>query len=262
MERLRRKYHLRAVFYQNPKEDSGPVGDAGVGYTKCFHKKPWSESPYLIRNEIIAAKLGTFIGLPIPPCAVMHSVDGTFWFSSIYFNFDEEELPKVLPDVIWKELPYWLSGVTLFDIFIANGDRHDENLVVDDVLKPKALRVFDHDQSLFGGATGQPRGIERLEHCKTLLGLDNDTGGMRNDFIGEITESKHFNKWLNRIGDIPEWFIKDAVDSTRPYGTTKEEAQACKEFLIDRRKQLGRIVMDNKHYFLSIHEMKIPGILL
>jgi len=262
VERLPRKYHHRAVFYKNPTEDSSPVGDVGVGFTKCLHKKPWSESPFLIANEIIAAQLGQFIGLPIPPYAITHSVNGTFWFSSIYFNFDEEELPKVLPDVVWRELPDWLSGITLFDILIANGDRHDENLVVDDVLKPKAIRVFDHDQAIFGGATGKPRGMERLADCKDRLGLDSDTGGLRNDFISEITESKHFKRWIGRIADMPDWFIKDAVNSAKPYGLSNEYAKACKEFLIDRRDRLPQILMDNKHYFINIQEMKIPGILL
>jgi hypothetical protein len=76
LERLPRKYHHKAVFYRNPTDDSSPVGEQGIGFTKCLHKKPWSESPYLIANEIIAAKLGQFLGLPIPPFAVTHSASG------------------------------------------------------------------------------------------------------------------------------------------------------------------------------------------
>jgi hypothetical protein len=212
---------------------------------------------------MIAAKIGQFIGLPIPAYAVTYSTDGTtFWFSSIYFNFDKDELPPVQPDVMWREMPGPLSGVMMFDVLIANADRHDKNLAVDDVMNPRHLRVIDHDQALFGGMTGKPRGIERLTACRDLLGLSEATGGQTNDFIAEFTESRHFGKWINRISEIPEWFIKDSVNEAKPYGVSSEEAKACIDFLVHRKVNLKRLIMDNRIFFTNIQEMKLPGMLL
>ncbi|MGH7136016.1 MAG: hypothetical protein ACREHD_09765, partial [Pirellulales bacterium] len=68
-------------------------------------------------------------------------------FSSLDFNFNREKLPPVVPDICVQRLLRDCTGVLLFDIWIANEDRHDANLLVDKVGAPGEMMVFDHDQA-------------------------------------------------------------------------------------------------------------------
>lgn len=256
------KHHHRAVFYDDPGDESRPSGDKGVGYTKCLHKKPWEESRYLIPNEVICAEFGKLIGLPIPPYAVTYSIDGTMWFSSLYFNFDEEELPDVLPDCFWEHLRKWHSGVVVFDIFVMNADRHDENIAVDNPTRPTAFRLFDHDQSLLGGATHKALGVSRLVANRDMLGISEPTGGMRNDFIDEMTDSRSMSPWIMRIKDLKDWMIDNCVDAGARYGLSNEESTALKDFLKVRRDRLTDIIMGGAVFFSGIETLQVDGRLL
>jgi len=149
-----------------------------------------------------------------------------------------------------------MTGIVAFDIWISNSDRHDENLVADDIAAPRALRVIDHDQALMGGGTPFV-GIQRLIRGAAQLGLTNDTGGMRNDFIREMTTSDHFNKWINRIKDTPNWFVDECVREAAQYGLSRREATACRGFLKRRRDMLDELIMDNRHSFPGIADWKI-----
>ena len=180
MANPRPKHHFRALFFSSPDA----CGRAH-GSTQAWHKTAWSGSPYCIPNELISAQIGQFLKLPIPPFAITYSEDNDYYFSSLDFNFDRDQLPPVEPDLCWEHLPRLCSGVMLFDILIANEDRHDENLVIDNVIKPSFMRVFDHDQALFGGG-GNLAGTNRLTQLHDRLGVSGGviTGGNRPLFIG------------------------------------------------------------------------------
>ena len=49
-----------------------------------------------------------------------------------------------------QRLPDVCTGIVLFDVLIANCDRHDDNLVVDNDIAPREIYVYDHDIALFG----------------------------------------------------------------------------------------------------------------
>jgi hypothetical protein len=67
----RSKHHYRAVFYPDQLGIAAPGPDGrGLGYTQAWHRTNWSASPYCIVNEMIAAEIGYFLRLPIPPFAV------------------------------------------------------------------------------------------------------------------------------------------------------------------------------------------------
>lgn len=111
-----------------------------------------------------------------------------------------------------------------------------------------------------------PHDLNPFEAPATLLGMidaDEIGGKFRNVVwqIGKANAGKWW-LWINRISNIPEWFIKDSVNAAKPYGVSSDEAMACVEFLIRRRKRLKRLIMDNKSYFPNIQEMKLPGMLL
>lgn len=253
---LRPKHHHRAVFYTNPGDEAVPPDEKGVGFTKCMHKRPWSASLYLIPNEMIAARIGQFIGLPVPPFAVSYTADNRPWFSSLYFNFDEEELPPILADRLWARLPHLTAGVIVLDVLIANSDRHHANLVVDNQATPTALRVFDHDQCLFS-CVHCANGIPRLDDAEKRLGITDATGGSENILAAVIDDSTKLNRWINRVHDIPEWFIKNCIAEASPYGMSKDEGKRLLEFLIYRKTKITELFLDNKESFPSISKWRL-----
>lgn len=194
-------YFFKACFRPNSLDafegfDVGIDGQGkGRGYATAWHKAEWSQSPYSVFNELICGELGRFIRLPVPPFAVTyHEADGSKpLFSSLDFNNTRDTLPPIIPESCVERVLPLCAGILVFDIFIANRDRHDENLLADNADRPKAMHVFDHDQALLGGSPAYPfSGIERLEKTVDRLGITGSsiTGGHPHVFLPLITTCK------------------------------------------------------------------------
>ena len=154
-----------------------------------------------------------------------------------------------------KHLPDLSAGIMMFDVFIANADRHDENLVVDDLNKPKHISVIDHDSALFGmPLPGVKCGVERFASMKNRLGCTGGakTAGNRHELIDHFTSTKYFARWCDRIYNIPRDFITRVCDSARNHGLKKDQAVAARRFLLDRKDRLKGIVAKHKTAFKGI----------
>lgn len=263
MAKPRSAHHLRAVFYPNSTAAGadGPDADGrGLGYTQAWHRTNYESSPFCVPNELVCAEIGAFLRLPIPAFAVTYAADSRYFFSSLDFNFDKDDLPPIEADRAWAKLPDLCTGITLFDILIANSDRHDENLVVDQVMDPKAMRVFDHDQALFGG--GLPlKGLERLNQLTSRLGISNGgvTGGNRHCLIDHIATTEHFGKWLTRIDSLPDWFVDDVFARAGDYGLSADERTAGRNFIKTRRNSLRDIIQAHSGEFTAVTEWPSDG---
>lgn len=146
----------------------------------------------------------------------------------------------------------------LFDIWIANEDRHDKNLLVDNVAEPTEMFVFDHDQALFGGMLSV--GVDRLDKLIDRLGVTGFTvtGGNQHVFLPHVTSRQFFNDWLGRISSVREWFIENVCQSARKIGLKKEEADKAQEFLIYRSKNLQDIIRRHRVEF-AVTDWVRPG---
>lgn len=262
-------YLYRAVFTKgkdqiDPSVIAGPDGEGkGFGYTFALHKTKWSGSPYCLPNELISAEIGRFLRLPIPPCGITTGEGGLVLFSSLDFNFDKLQLPQIVPDLCWAALPVLCTGIVLFDILIANSDRHDENLVVDNMANPTAIRVFDHDQALFGGNSIAVAGIERLKLLTNRLGITAGTVSRGNPhcLLSEVDTDEHFEGWIHRIDAIPDWLISDVCSEARGLGLSKEESTEAKIFLVSRRNTFREIIKLNHKSFTGIANWTSQGLL-
>lgn len=262
------KYLYRAVFTKDPKDPTGFVGPdsegKGFGHTLAIHKTKWSGSPYCVPNEFIVAEIGHFLRLPIPPSGITYGDGGLVLFSGLDFNFDKLQLPHIVPDLCWAALPELCTGVVLFDIFIVNSDRHDENLAVDNVARPTAMRVFDHDQALLGGGDPTIAGVERLNKLTNRLGVTAGpvSRGNPHCLLDEVDTDKHFEGWIRRIEAIPEWFLSEVCSEARACGLSKTEATAVSDFLVSRRNGFREILNSNKTLFTGIVNWTNRGQLL
>jgi hypothetical protein len=260
----RSKHHYKTLFFPDKQGIPGAPDfeGRGLGYTQAWHGTNWASSPFLVPNEMIAGCIAQFLRLPIPPFAVTSWERGIYFFSSLDFNFDSEQLPPVIADICWKHLPKLCTGVVLFDIFIANEDRHDKNLVVDNQAKPKAMRIWDHDHALLGGG-GKLRGSQRLQKLASRLGCTAGTktgkGSNRHCLIDAIETVEHFGDWIARISAVPDWFIDDVCRSAKPYGLTAAEARNVAKFLKQRRNGFPELLNEHQREFSGIKEWKKPG---
>lgn len=106
-------------------------------------------SPMLVANEWICSKLAQHLLLPVPPFAIMRKQAGGTrrYFASLRFGGGEETPNDVNLDLLAKHLPYQSTGIVLFDILIANDDRHRGNIKVDRPDSPRQVVIYDHDRA-------------------------------------------------------------------------------------------------------------------
>jgi hypothetical protein len=124
--------------------------------------------------------------------------DGKKYFGSVDFNHMREKLPRVIPDLCCKSMHKLCAGVMLYDIWIANEDRHDENLLVNNIALPTEMHVFDQDMALFGGVKYQ--GPERTKLLLNHLGITGgDIGGWRHIFLDLISDADDIYWWVQKL---------------------------------------------------------------
>lgn len=253
----KRKYTYRALFkpdslsvFQDFHESIQGDGRA-LGYAQAWHKSAIEK--YTIANEYVAAEIGSYLRLPIPPFAITWIDDKDLVFSSLDFNFMRAKLPEIIPEFLWKKKPALVAGIIAFDILIANEDRHSSNLVVDKVRSPRELIVFDHDQSLFSGYGKE--GISRLESVRTELGIVKkmSSRSVNHCLMDQIDSDLLFYEWFKRIASIPNWFL-DCVcnEAKNKCGITDAETGELLDFLKWRRDNIEFIVRNNKGHFSKI----------
>jgi hypothetical protein len=212
--------------------------------------------PYCIPNELICAELGRFVGLPIPPAGIIHSPNAPtpLWFASLDFNLTGNTLPPVDAARCCAELTDLSTGLLLFDIWISNSDRHAANFSVDFLANPVQMSVFDHGHALFGNNAGQ--GEARLRELRNRLGASGGsrTHGSRHCLLDVLSTDAYFSKWLDRIGQVPDYVIEDVCRDAVGLGITASEAATGIDFLTFRRGQLRRIIDAARNEFRRIQQ--------
>jgi hypothetical protein len=232
--------------------DSQIVSIPGVAKKNC------ASTPYCVANETICGEIGRFIGLPVPPAGIVYPPKGNdLFYASLDFNLVGVNLPPVNVTLCAELLPDLSTGVVVFDVLIANSDRHGRNLSVDFSPTPPVMNVFDHGHALFGKDVGG--GAERMERLRDRLGVSagSRTAGNRHCLIDQLTTDAYFGRWLDRIRQIPDFFIDDLCSEAVGLGCTKKECADAADFLKYRRGKLGHIIENNKGQFTGIRSWRL-----
>lgn len=216
-------------------------------------------APYAMPNELICAELARFIRLPVPPSGIVRpSQPGQpLWFASMDFNLTGNSLPPVDLTRCWADLPNLSTGLLLFDILVANCDRHRGNFAVDWGVSPPQMSVFDHSHALFGYQTGQ--GVTRLADLKTRLGASGGsrTGANRHCLLDVVSTDDYFGEWIERIKALPDFLIDGLCQDAIELGASNSEADAAADFLKYRRDSLSTIIRDHRAEFSSISQWRL-----
>jgi hypothetical protein len=207
------------------------------------------DSPYLIPNEWIAGNIAHFLRLPIPPFAlVRNDPSRAGMFASLRFGRKEMPPSDMRPGPCVKNDPDLCTGILLFDILVANGDRHRGTLKVDDPLDPKEFNIFDHDRALLYIEDG--KGAKRLFDGTNALGVSRGSvaGHSEHCLLAALESSNYFDQWVDRIAAIPKWFIEDICHEVNDW-LKQDEMDAVVEFLNFRKQELRTIIKNHKNRF-------------
>lgn len=231
------------------------VGVAGSVYAEvsAVAKRNGDPVPYCIPNELICGEVARFLCLPVPPAGVIHAPHSPthHWFASLDFNLTGNALPPVDPVDCHARLPDLTTGVVLFDILVANPDRHRGNLSMDASMAPPQMNVFDHGHALFGSVAGQ--GVQRLQGLRDQLGLSGTpTEPNQHCLLDAIASDAHFGKWMGRIRQLPNFYVEEVCLSAVGLGISDAEARAGIDFLKHRRDNIQQIVQNFRAEFRGI----------
>lgn len=240
------------------------IGVAGSRYVRlsAVAKENSAAAPYCIPNELICGELGRFLRLPVPPVGIVSQASGGPLFASLDFNLAGNSLPPVNVASCVKALPLLSTGLLLFDIWVANCDRHAANFSVDSLANPLQMNIFDHSHALFGYAAGQ--GETRLNALRDRLGISwtsnhpVDSGQHRHCLLDAVNDDNYFAFWLNRIEVTPDFYIEEICKDASPYGLTAQEVTGAIDFLKARRDNMKEIISRNQPEFSSIQAWSLP----
>lgn len=211
--------------------------------------------PFTIANEIVAARVGQALGLPIP-AGVIAEHERTLYYLSLDVSREGKTLPPVLPDVFVADEPLLAAGSLVFDILIANNDRNAGNIARDEAFDPPRVSLFDHGHALLGTAPA-PIGEARLNAARGELGCDGlVTPGNRQLFIDLVSRDRDLLHWVERVEELPAYVIDDACQeaAAAPINLDTAGARALSAWLTDRAASIREIISTHQAEFLSVKE--------
>jgi hypothetical protein len=213
------------------------------------------ESPFTIANEIIAARVGQTLGLPIPAGIIAEDSSKRLYYLSLDVSREQKQLPPIIPSAFASAEPRLAAGVVVFDVLIANGDRNGSNLSLDPAFSPPRASVFDHGHALLG--TNPPTGKDRLALATDRLGCVDDDGRIASDSVlcDQPLDCDHLREWTDRVSSIPSYVFDDAcaeVAKTPGLNVAPELAAELAKWLAERAANTRRLIWDNQGFFTAI----------
>jgi hypothetical protein len=205
------------------------------------------EAPNCVYNELVAMRLGVCVGAPIAMGTMVAAERGE-GFVSLMIGATNFTLPD-LDSALWAKasttFPSHATALLTFDIFIGNNDRSG-NLKVD-MKRPgmKFFAAFDHSHCLLDA---------NLDYENSLNQLNS------NDLM--LTEHPFFKApgvtfrqailYAERIAKLSDEIIFNCcVFGEKFRGVSLEQQESLAKALTYRRKNLPKIIRDNKKTIFS-----------
>lgn len=209
---------------------------------------------FTIANEVVAAKIGQVLGLPVPAGVIAEDSSGKLYYLSLDVSKTGHTLPPVHPPDTLAQEPFIAAGAIVFDFLIANEDRHAGNLSLDPAFSPPRLSLFDHGHSLLGSR--DPQGTDRLDALKDTPGClgPPDNQGNRQALLDHVTSAAYIEAWVDRVEQLPDYVVRDACNSVAgpDLNVTQPIADALEDWLCTRRNGIRALVETNRAQFKAI----------
>jgi hypothetical protein len=210
-------------------------------------------SPYTIANEVIAARLGQCLGLPVP-AGVVAEHSGRLFYLSLDVSKEGRALPPIIAGDFVAAEPWLAAGAVIFDMWIANSDRHTGNISHDPAFSPPRPAFFDHGHALLG--TGDPNGLDRLRAAEGELGCVGrpPLEGNRHALLDLVSSAADLYAWAARVGELPDFVVADACANARELGLLPDDGtrDSLRDWLLLRKTALGQLLSDHRDEFSAI----------
>jgi hypothetical protein len=217
---------------------SGVYGVRMLGYAR----QNTADKPFGVVNDFVASTLGTAIGLPVPPGAMVRLYGDKWGYLSMGFSDRGDQLPPVIPERLARERPWDATGIIAFDQWINNTDRHEENMAYHPEI---GLAVFDHDLSLINTPTdGNP-----------AITLDGTVDlEVKNHILARYLDTPRFlPEWCVRIRSVSRREIRRAVDACFHAGLIDGESRTkLASYLQHRQTRIPEYVSRTKDEYVNI----------
>lgn len=220
----------------------GPA--VGIGVTGAMNvamsgiaKKATASQAFVVSNEVVCNGLARALLLPCPPGALLEK-DNEIYFFSLDFNLAGHALPPVVPAAVVRQNPSLAWGITLFDAFVMNADRHVSNMSHDRITH--SIQIFDHSHAFLGSGGDL---VSNLERRRTAISIGSHC------LAPELNSSSGFAGWCARIKAVPDFYIDGIVDAACDVGIPSEHKALCSDVLKYRRDNIDELVRANSANF-------------
>lgn len=216
------------------RDGTGSLPGAWFGTANVYVKPNEDDHQYVIANEFLASRLAAMIGLPSALGEVANDPAGhPVWVNALVGLEGQEVAPPDPAELVAAE-PDLAAGVFVFDTWILNCDRHDENLT----FHPKlGVWIYDHDQALGGRRTGEAVTMEGCKRSSLTYHVLAD----------QYLAAEYIDAWIQRVQSVPRSSLSRAVQRGYRFALyTSDARDAIMSFLEDRRSQLRHLVKESK----------------
>ncbi|WP_442853333.1 HipA family kinase [Arthrobacter sp. UNC362MFTsu5.1] len=204
--------------------------DIWIGSSKSYVKIQDSDAPRLVAHEFLAARLANGMGIPVPFGEVAQLDDERFAWAVAHIGSDGEAFAPPDMSVLLQRSPHVLAGISVFDTWIHNTDRTDENLIWHDSV---GLWAIDHEQA-FCGSSADPAKVLRGSH-ESITPL--------HAMEGLSVSSLEVLPWLLSVRTHGKPLATRACEEAWSRGLiTRPEAEAYQRFLSVRAATIGALV--------------------
>jgi hypothetical protein len=166
---------------------------------------------------------------------------GTTSIFSLDFNLAVQSLPPVTPATIVQNFPELSWGIIVFDSLVMNGDRHGANIAHDTTTD--RIQIFDHSH-----AYPTPGGD--IEQTLSARSANLAIGG--HCLAGEVHNTDGLGLWLEKVKQIPDYYIDGIVDAGCKCGILPERKDLLATFMKNRRDNLGTLFSANLASFPKV----------
>lgn len=235
-------------------------GEVGYGASSAHYVLAENGSEYIIKgpsfvpdqptvagNEWVAANLARQLGLPLLDFGLA-AMGGDLFFASQWMD-KSTFAPGITAELFARcANTDRIYGVVVFDTWILNRDRNNENLIVRLPRRPgdpHLMILNDHSHVLISPAN--PLAPERL------LGRLDAGPCVSLSFVREaITDTDRLNKALTAVEALPEDIIRQIITMTPEALLPPEYRDAYADFLVQRQGRLRPIMEGRRASFPNL----------
>ncbi len=218
--------------------NASPGGSTGawIGEGLVYLKGNEPHHPYKLANEYIAGRLAAALGIPCPPGDIVELYDGKLGYGSLgVLNHGQTVAP---PDIyeVGRKNPNFAAGVLVFDEWIINPDRNDENVIWWPGRKPY---IIDHEKALFGTTGNIPSKIALRDKFVT--------GGHP---FRSIVSRPNIVQWCLEVERLSSAAVRSAIEQARSWQLiTETQSNDLMATLFLRKRDIRRLVLNEPATF-------------